>query len=273
MCDLFDNVIREFESPTEADRGGLAAKAAGIWIGYPLLGEAIECVRSATDEEKYSLRYELNCVHYAATRFLAVEAERVGLNPAPLVEGHRVCLQLFNGVRMQSPPRSNSYGVAWFHHPDCIYDTWPDCLGPWRYDLPPAMQEMIRQGEEVFTQLITRPSVSRTDASNAWETLNQKPAAKGPSESVETEGEGKPTDASPELPDLVTLDQAAAAAHVSKRTLERHKTEGTLPEPARDGGGGRFALYDWKIMRPWLMQKFGVPLPERFPANRQLTDS
>jgi hypothetical protein len=72
---------------------------------------------------------------------------------------------------------------------------------------------------------------------------------------------------SAELPDLVDLDQAAAAVHTSKRTLERHKTEGTLPEPVVEGGGGKPALYDWKIMRPWLMKTFGVVLPERFPAN------
>jgi hypothetical protein len=74
--------------------------------------------------------------------------------------------------------------------------------------------------------------------------------------------------APPELPDLVTLDQAAAAAHQSKRTLERHKTEGTLPQPVREGGGGKSALYDWKTMRLWLMKQFNIiHLPERFPGN------
>ncbi|HKM56158.1 MAG TPA: hypothetical protein VJY33_22310, partial [Isosphaeraceae bacterium] len=63
------------------------------------------------------------------------------------------------------------------------------------------------------------------------------------------------------------LDQAAAAAHTSKRTLERCKTEGTLPDPIREGGGGKPALYDWKIMRPWLTENFGIILPEKFPAN------
>jgi hypothetical protein len=69
------------------------------------------------------------------------------------------------------------------------------------------------------------------------------------------------------LPDLVTLDQAAAAVHRRKRTLERCKTKGTLPEPDVEGGGGKPALYDWKIMRPWLTKTFGVKLPERFPDN------
>src|SRR5262249_19886199 len=77
-----------------------------------------------------------------------------------------------------------------------------------------------------------------------------------------------PAPAAPaDLPDLVTLDQAAASAHKSKRTLERYKSEGTLPQPTVEGGGGKSALYDWKVMRPWLGQTFGMKLPERFPGN------
>jgi len=79
--------------------------------------------------------------------------------------------------------------------------------------------------------------------------------------------DGRTSDELAELPDLVRLDQAAAAAHTSKRTLERCKTEGTLPDPIREGGGGKPALYDWKIMRPWLTENFGIILPEKFPAN------
>jgi hypothetical protein len=72
-----------------------------------------------------------------------------------------------------------------------------------------------------------------------------------------------------EMLDLVTLDQAAAFVHTSKRTLERYKTEGILPEPVREGGGGKSALYAWKTMRPFLMEKFGLPLPERLPSLRK----
>jgi hypothetical protein len=67
--------------------------------------------------------------------------------------------------------------------------------------------------------------------------------------------------------DLVTLAQVAAAVHKSKRTLEDRKTKGTLPEPVVEGGGGKTALYDWKVMRPWLEREFGMILPERFPGN------
>src|SRR5215213_6136420 len=39
----------------------------------------------------------------------------------------------------------------------------------------------------------------------------------------------------PEAPDLVTLNQAAGIVHRSKRSLERYKTQGKLPDPAVEG--------------------------------------
>jgi hypothetical protein len=70
------------------------------------------------------------------------------------------------------------------------------------------------------------------------------------------------------IPERLTLDQAAALVHRSKRTLERYKTRGELPPPSVEGGGGRFDLWDWPIMRPWLIETFNTELPERFPARR-----
>jgi hypothetical protein len=72
-----------------------------------------------------------------------------------------------------------------------------------------------------------------------------------------------------EIVDPVTLNQAAAIAHKSKRTLENYRTAGTHPAPYFEGGGGKAALYDWRVMRPWLMKTFGIPLPEKFPRLRQ----
>jgi hypothetical protein len=80
------------------------------------------------------------------------------------------------------------------------------------------------------------------------------------------EGNGTP-DTDAELPDLVTLDQAAAAVHLKKRGLEHYKTKG-MPDPTVEGGGGRSAKWDWKIIRPWLEKEFGIKLPETYPANR-----
>jgi hypothetical protein len=50
-----------------------------------------------------------------------------------------------------------------------------------------------------------------------------------------------------------------------KRTLERYKTSGEFPDPYVEGGGGKAAYYDWKIIRPWLTEKFGMELPEHYP--------
>jgi hypothetical protein len=72
------------------------------------------------------------------------------------------------------------------------------------------------------------------------------------------------------LPDLVTLDQVAAAAKRSKRTLERYKTAGKLPAPVVEGGSGKPDLYDWPTMRTWIEATIGIKnLPERYPANRR----
>jgi hypothetical protein len=71
-------------------------------------------------------------------------------------------------------------------------------------------------------------------------------------------------------PDLVTLDQCAAIVHQSKRSLERDKTAGTLPAPSHEGGGGKAALYDWRVMRPYLAERFPAYanyLPEKFPRK------
>jgi hypothetical protein len=70
------------------------------------------------------------------------------------------------------------------------------------------------------------------------------------------------------LPDLVTLDQAAAAVHKWKRTLENFKTKRELPAPTIKGGRGKPHLWDWQAIRPWLKDKFGIELPERYPGNR-----
>jgi hypothetical protein len=157
--DWFGDAIKHFDAPPEDDRTQAVAEAAGIWIGYALFGEAIECLTDATDDEKYKLWNDLNYAHHKATEFLMKEAERAGLNAAPLAEAKRICQELFKQVRGQGPA-SNPYSVKWFHHPKCTSDTWPDCLGEWRYALPPAMQEAIRQGEEVFTRLMVRLSIT-----------------------------------------------------------------------------------------------------------------
>lgn len=67
--------------------------------------------------------------------------------------------------------------------------------------------------------------------------------------------------------DLVTLDQAAGMVHKSKRTLERCKTKGEMPDPHVEGGGGKPDLFHWPTLRPWLETKFGIKLPARHPAN------
>jgi hypothetical protein len=72
-----------------------------------------------------------------------------------------------------------------------------------------------------------------------------------------------------EAVDYVTLDQAAAMVHRSKRTLEHRKRgPNPLPDPDLEGGGGKPHEWKWGTIRPWLEQEFGKKLPERPLGNR-----
>lgn len=79
--------------------------------------------------------------------------------------------------------------------------------------------------------------------------------------------------AAPDLPQLVTLDQAAALVERSKRSLEyyRRHPRHQLPDPTVEGGGGRPHLWDWRVMRPWLERTFRARLPERLPDVHRRT--
>jgi hypothetical protein len=73
------------------------------------------------------------------------------------------------------------------------------------------------------------------------------------------------------LPDLVTLDAAAALVHRKKRALEYYKThpKKRLPMPTIEGGGGQADFWDWPTIKPWLESTFNVRLPVKFPAGRE----
>ena len=73
-------------------------------------------------------------------------------------------------------------------------------------------------------------------------------------------------DVDTEVPCLVTLFQAAAIVHRSKRTLAKYKSK--MPAPSVPGGHGMAAYWDWPVLRPWLEKKFGMILPPHFPGDR-----
>jgi hypothetical protein len=117
------------------------------------------------------------------------------------------------------------------------------------------------------------PSRAEHALANAADEWGADPGLPEDEPTEEPSGSEEPPPAAPdvpnELPDLVTLDQAAAAVCRSKRTLEHYKTKGTLPDPAIEGAGGRPSHWRWGDLRPWLEETFGVPLPQTFPRNRK----
>jgi hypothetical protein len=73
-----------------------------------------------------------------------------------------------------------------------------------------------------------------------------------------------------ELPDYVTLQQAAALVNLGKRALERYKQSGKIPPPdvKHSKGAGKADEWRWSTLRPVLESLFHKPLPSRFPASR-----
>jgi hypothetical protein len=64
----------------------------------------------------------------------------------------------------------------------------------------------------------------------------------------------------------VTLDSVAVFIGRNKDTLRRWmKDDSSAPSPAVEGGGGKAHEYRWVDLRPWLAEKVGRILPERFP--------
>ena len=73
-------------------------------------------------------------------------------------------------------------------------------------------------------------------------------------------------DESPELDDLVTLDQVAPLTGLQKRTLERYLSKGDLPQPDIRGGGGKAHKWFYSNLRDALSEFTQRSMPERFPA-------
>jgi hypothetical protein len=128
---------------------------------------------------------------------------------------------------------------------------------------PAGPNDAMLAALEDINEKLSRRQAPPKEADTTAASLPPPSCENGNPAAAPTSGSMTP-EAPAELPDLVTLDKAAAAVHRSKRTLERYKTKGTLPEPTIEGGGGKPALYDWKTLRPWLVKEFGVMLPERY---------
>lgn len=70
-------------------------------------------------------------------------------------------------------------------------------------------------------------------------------------------------------PQYVTLDQMAARANRSKKTLERWLRKDLLPPPDIEGGGGKPHEWIWSNVREALQEHSGKVMPERFPTLRR----
>ncbi|MGO8897406.1 MAG: hypothetical protein ACLQU5_03545, partial [Isosphaeraceae bacterium] len=82
-----------------------------------------------------------------------------------------------------------------------------------------------------------------------------------PTDAPRLDGRNEPPKAPAELPDLVTLDQAAALVNRQPNGLSHYRKKG-MPKPQIHGRKGKPNEYLWSEMRPWLEETFGRKIPE-----------
>jgi hypothetical protein len=103
-------------------------------------------------------------------------------------------------------------------------------------------RELIRQTQELLEKVEERLEASAT----------AKPTTSTDSQTT------------PEIPDYVTLTQAAGAFKKTKGALVKHKK--TLPPPITkvEPGSGHADLWEWSTLRIWGSKTYGIPL-EKIP--------
>jgi len=130
-------------------RGDDVLAAMGYVLGYPLFLEMIGHDWRA-ENERIAAYYALDAAHAGAIRVLMQEAERLGVDSAPLWEYGRVCREL-----LANEPWKYYIGP---------YDTWPECLGDTRLSLPEDYRVAIRDGEGALMRLVAKLAIENDDA-------------------------------------------------------------------------------------------------------------
>ncbi len=138
-----------------------------------------------------------------------------------------------------------------------------------------AMQVMDRNGNQLFDYQNSEDleKIERMDRDvlvGLWrviERLEEQPHGKSGSNASGTP-QASPGAVEHQLDELVTLDQIAPLAGLSKRSLERHLKAGKLPQPDVQGGGGRAHKWLYRSLRPALIALANRELPEKFPGSR-----
>jgi len=155
----FDSDAKQFAGD-EKDAENLEA-AVGYWLGYPVFVEVVQFHPDWDNSQKCGLQYALGHAHHAAVQVLMRTAERLHLDSSALWEEGRICRELFLSPDLHNPEFRG------------VYDTWPDCLGSARYQLPQGMQDAIQQGEATFMRLTTLVGMSPDDLARIVETVKQ----------------------------------------------------------------------------------------------------
>jgi hypothetical protein len=152
-------------------------------------------------------------------------------------------------------------------HIDRVREAWSMVTGEPQLHVHPRSSEPVIASTPIQSRIATDRIATEQEKAPAPHTLVEtervttSPAASN-SEAVPASASSDDT--------YVTLDQAAAIAGLSKRTLEKHLRRGSLPRPDIQGGRGRASTWQWAKVRSALEPLARKPLPSRFPSGRIL---
>ena len=136
--DIIDDLDRLDKGGDRYERINLALR---VWRTFPVDVFDIGCreLTNPSGPAAQGVYKMLSMLHERATACLMVEADRFGLDPAPLAECARVKVELYAG----EPWRYYGGRIA----------AWPDCIGEALDSLPASKQDAIREAEKVLSRL------------------------------------------------------------------------------------------------------------------------
>jgi len=160
--------------------------------------------------------------------------------------------------------------------------------GAWDYDMLSGMHpchfahlprqfDAVTEGyfKDVFDRVIdfvSSPAPLRLLATQAKESLECYLSLRGYNVKAARDSDlaAQTTGGNDGMVQYVTLDQMSVLCNRSKRTLERWVTDGKMPHPDIEGGGGKPNEWDWTLVREKLSELADRKMPDRYPVIRTI---
>ena len=247
---IFDEMVKDWGWGPVLGLNGLAFVASRLESKH-VSWDRFETRAVRTWTEAHLIRGELCASHHLR---LMAEAKSRGWESLALREDPDRVVWLMERVEWHWR-RQPGFGTKHPSKTDKQFDLWHRGMFNVRELIPP----------EGHVEIASPRSADASDKPTAPPVASPISTAPAPEPSPSLDKSNASDPPTPTLPELVTLNQAAAMVHNHKRTLERFIKAGKFPRPTVEGGAGRAAMWDWSVIRPWLEDEYNIPLPAGFP--------